>query len=313
MTVRADDPRGTVQSGRRRHPGGKRAVWAVIVVLLAAGGTMAGLRATGESEGSTASEPAAGLADPSPERVGSVDRGTAAVVRAPRPVVRFVVGRGARSAAIVRRSGSSGPKPIVIFFHGWGITGASAYRPWIRHLAATGNTVIVPRYQRNSRSRPDRVRANALAGIRQALKRAPAAPGRVVLAGHSAGGSLAADYAARGAERGLPRGAAVFAVYPGRKIDVAPGAIPEVDPARIPASTRLLVLAGARDAVVGEAPARSLLARASRVPRERRRLVRVTDPAAADHLAPTRGDKSARAAFWRRLDRLIAQTARTNG
>ena len=222
----------------------------------------------------------------------------------PGPIVRFTVGRGSRSAAVVRRSGASGPQPVVIFLHGWGLTEPSAYRRWIRHLAALGNTVIVPRYQRSARDDPSRVRARALSGIRRALARAPLKPGTLVVVGHSAGAALAADYAAVARSERLPRPVAVFAVYPGRRILGYPRGIPEADPGRIPASVRLTVLAGARDAVVGEAPARELIARATAIPRQRRQLIRVTNDA-ADHLAPTRDDAAARAAFWRRLDSLI--------
>lgn len=232
---------------------------------------------------------------------------TAGTSTTPRPIVRFGVGTGARGASIVRRAGTSGRRPTVVFLHGWGILGRDAYRGWIRHLAAAGNTVIVPRYQRDAGTRPDRVRGNAVAGIRSALARAPATPGTLVLAGHSAGGSLAADLAGSAAAHGLPRPVGVFAAYPGRKIRVAPGAIPEVDPARIAASTRLLALSSAADLVVGEAPARELIARATRISASRRRLVRVTTASIADHLGPTREGKDARLAFWRRLDRLIAQ------
>ena len=210
----------------------------------------------------------------------------------------------------MRRAGAQGPQPVVIFLHGWGFTQRSAYRGWIRHLAALGNTVIVPRYQRDSREDPRRVRSHALAGIRQALRRAPAKPGTLVVAGHSAGGALAADYAAVAGSLRLPRPVALFSVYPGRRILGYPGGIPEADPRRIPPTTRIVALAGALDAVVGEEPARSLVARATQVLRAWRRLVRVTTTAAADHLAPTRDDLAARRAFWRRLDRLIA-AART--
>ena len=225
----------------------------------------------------------------------------------PRPIIRFRVGQGRTSAAIVRRAGSTGRRPVVIFLHGWGLQQASAYRGWIRHLAATGNTVIVPRYQLDASADPGTVRAAALAGIRRALRRAPAAPGSLVVAGHSAGGALAADYAAVAADEGLPRPAAVFAVYPGRRILGYPGGIPEAGPGRLAPGTRLLVLAGANDTVVGDGPARDLVRRATQIPLERRRVLRVTHPAVADHYGPLRATAPARAAFWRRLDRLMAR------
>lgn len=226
---------------------------------------------------------------------------------APAPIVRYSAGRGARGAAIVRRAGRTGPRPVVVFLHGWGLTRASDYRGWIRHLAATGNTVVVPRYQRDEGDDPGLVRERMLAGVRRALRTAPVAEGSLVVAGHSAGAALAADYAAVAESAGLPRPAAVFAVYPGRAILGFPGGIPEADLGRIPGDTRLVALAGAQDAVVGTQPAARLVARASGIPRDRRRLVTVSDPRVTDHFAPTRSDPAARAAFWRRLDRLIVR------
>ena len=232
------------------------------------------------------------------------------VTARPRPLIRFTVGRGSRSAAIVRRAGASGPQPVVVFLHGWGLTDEAAYRSWVRHLAATGNTVIVPRYQRNAQADPSRVRSWALAGIRRALGRVTIAPGTLVVAGHSAGASIAADYAATARSTGLPLPVGVFAVYPGRRILGYPSGIPEADPARIPSTTFLTVLASSNDSVVGLEPARALYRRASAIPVSRRRLTVVRDPASADHYAPTRSGQAARRTFWRRLDRFIASARR---
>jgi len=229
---------------------------------------------------------------------------TAASSAVSRQTVRRVYGRGAAAVAVVRPAASEAPLPVVLFLHGWGYQRASAYGAWIRHLARRGNTVIVPRYQTGPRSDPAGVRAAMLRGVRTALRRIDAAPGTLVVAGHSAGAALAADYAAVARSHGLPRPRAIYAVYPGRAIIGTPG-IPAADPARIPARTRLLVLAGARDAVVGQAPARQLVAAATSVRTGRRRLVVVHRPTVADHLAPLRSSRAARKTFWRRLDRLI--------
>ena len=88
-----------------------------------------------------------------------------------------------------------------------------------------------------------------------------------------------------------------------------PFGIPEVDPARIPAATRVVALAGTRDRVVGMRPARRLARLAGA---RRRSLVVVSDPAASDHLGPQRADAAARREFWARLDRLIRE-ARKRG
>lgn len=170
--------------------------------------------------------------------------------------------------------------------------------------------MIFPRYQGRDPGPPAKALARAVAGIRSAVRRAPVTGDSVVVAGHSAGAALAADYAAVAAQRRLPAAAAVYAVFPGRAILGYPDGIPAVDGRKIPSTTRLLVLAGARDAVVGEAPARELLAGASRVPAQRKRIVVVTRAGVADHYAPTRSRRSVRKALWGPLDRLTERARR---
>lgn len=224
----------------------------------------------------------------------------------PGPVVRFTIGSVPTSVDIVRRSGTRTPRTTVLFLHGWGLTSRADYRAWLRHLAAMGNTVLAPRYLRSARDDPALVRRRVLRAVRRALERVEVARGSLVVVGHSAGAALAADYAAIARASGLPVPAAVFAVFPGRRILGFPGGIPEADPARIARSTRLVALAGESDRVVGQEPARALVARATTIPSSRRRFVLVSNPKVSDHLAPLRDTPPARAAFWRRLDRLIA-------
>lgn len=271
-------------------------VVAVLTVLFSSGGGGDQPRVTG------------GLAAASPPRTATtpLDRGTAPVPRVTR-LESISVGGAPGGAEIVRPAGLRTRLPGVIFLHGWGLVARSVYRPWVRHLAKLGNEVIVPRYQLNKYSVPARALPDALTGIRAALRRAPVAQGTLVVAGHSAGAALASDYAASAPALGLPRPLAVFAAYPGRRILGYPGGIPQVDPARIPARTRVLAMAGANDVVVAQAPARELIAAATRVPRTRKRYVLVRDPAVDDHYGPTRSGPHARAAFWKPLDRLIAR------
>lgn len=206
--------------------------------------------------------------------------------------------------AVVGPAAPAGPVPVVVFLHGWGYQRGGDYRAWIRHLARRGNAVIVPRYQTDVHADPAGVRGEMLRGVRIALRHIDAAPRTLVVAGHSAGAALAADYAAVAGSHGLPRPRAVYAVYPGRAIRGAPG-IPAADLARIAPDTRLRVLAGARDTVVGQGPARQLVDAAIAVPSSRRRFVLVSWPAVADHLAPLGSSSAARTTFWRRLDGLI--------
>ena len=170
------------------------------------------------------------------------------------------VGRGRR-----RRRRSSGPDvdgrlPVVLFLHGWGATRPRYYGPWLDHLVREGNAVIYPRYQDSFVEPPPQVPERA-GGVRLAFARvdeAPAARGGRPLRGRRARRRLRRDR-----ERRLPVPVAVFSAYPGRRLPAAFG-LPEIDPARIPASTRLVALAGTRDRVVGTRPARRLARRAGR-------------------------------------------------
>ena len=106
-----------------------------------------------------------------------------------------------------------------------------------------------------------------------------------MVAGHSAGGALAADYAAIARTAKLPLPVAVFSAYPGRTLRRVNVGIPEVDPARIPSDTEVVALAGSDDRVVGSRVARRI-ARSTGG-----RLVSSTDPRASDHLGPQRAER----------------------
>ncbi len=247
------------------------------------------------------------LPRPTPDESRPTKAGTA--TRPPTTALEaFRVGQGTRSAEIVRPAGGD-RLPGVIFLHGWGLVARSDYRPWIRHLARAGNQVIVPRYQRDERSDPGRALADALAGVRAALAEAPVAQRGLIVAGHSAGAALAADYAASASRRKLPPAVAIFSVYPGRRILGYPSGIPGVDPGRVPADTDIVAMAGANDVIVGQFPARELVSDTPQVPASRKRYVLVRGPLGG-HYGPTRDNRPARRMFWRRLDRLIARARR---
>jgi len=213
-------------------------------------------------------------------------------------LVTETVGSGPQTATIVRPD-VDGRVPVVLFLHGWGATRPRFYQPWIDHLAREGNAVIYPRYQDSFVDQPSEVLGNALAGVRLALRRIDEEPDSLVVAGHSAGGALAADYAAIARTAKLPEPVAVFSAYPGRTLRRVTVGIPEIDPARIPSDTEVIALAGSDDRVVGSRVARRI-ARATGG-----RLIVVDDPRASDHLGPQRADAPARREFWRRLDALI--------
>jgi acetyl esterase/lipase len=226
----------------------------------------------------------------------------------PLPIQRRQFGRGARGALVLWRGDRLDQQPVVVFLHGWGVPIAD-YDKWLEHLVRAGNLVIAPRYQTSEYSPPEDVREAALAGVRAALRNVGLQPGSMVLAGHSAGGALAADLGVEAADGAIPRPSAIYAVYPGRAI-IGTAGIPELPLDALPPGTRLEALAGASDVVVAQAPAQAMVASATSLPPANRRFVLVSDPAIDDHFAPTRNSKDARRVFWRRLDRLATRARR---
>lgn len=235
---------------------------------------------------------------------GASERSVRVTAPDPRP---FTAGTGARAARVLPARGGN-RRPAVVFLHGWGLLGRDAYRPWLRHLAARGSTVIVPRYQDGLQTPSSEVLDNAIAGVRAAVARLRPPPSRVVVVGHSTGGVLAVDYAVRAPSLGLPPASAVMAIYPGAALRTMPP-IPQEDPAALPATVRrMVVLASASDVVVGTAPAEAIQQGATGLPLERRELILVTEPGAGDHFAPVTDTPAARRVFWRTLDDLLAAT-----
>jgi acetyl esterase/lipase len=220
---------------------------------------------------------------------------------------RVDVGEGPRSAAIFRSPGvPPRPGPVVILLHGWVAIDPARYGPWISHLVRDGTTVIYPAYQTKPAYDTITPLANLLAGVRAALEQVQVAPGRLVVAGHSAGGALAADYAAVAAAHGLPAPAAVFSVYPGRKLRYLPVPIPAANLSAIAPGTRVLAYAGERDTAVGSTTARQIVEGAIHADATLRT---IRDDAVDEHSAPRYSDAAARRTFWAPLDELVAATA----
>jgi len=166
-------------------------------------------------------------------------------------------------------------------------------------------TVIYPTYQEPPFLDTATPLPNTLVALRRAFEEVDVTPERLVVAGHSAGGALSADYAASAAAAGLPAPAAVFSVYPGRAIGDGPAQLRAVDARNIAPGTRLVVLAGADDRLVGTRWARRIARSATRAD-VTLRIVR--DPAVDDHGAPRRASGAARRELWQPLDRLVDAT-----
>jgi len=174
--------------------------------------------------------------------------------RAPDALVRF--GAGEAQIADVFRA-DSGARPLVILIHGgyWRPQYDRLHlHPMAQALAAAGWTVAVPEYARIPGD-PDAM----LADVGQAVRRLPeltGMTGRVILAGHSAGGHLALCVAA-GAGGAPPAGTLALApvadLLRADELNLDGGAVrdflgeaaqsrPDLDPCRLPASTAPVTL-----------------------------------------------------------------------
>ncbi len=161
--------------------------------------------------------------------------------------------------------------PVVVFFHGYGGYNPMIYGAWIRHLVRKGNIVIFPRYQRNLISpKPDRFPENAAKGIRDAFELLTTQEGlpqpkleHVSYFAHSYGGVIAAHLSVRAKAFDLPEPEAALLCAPGS--GPFNGAVLD-DYSGFPAHTKLLIITGERDRVVGEKFAWKLFREAARTP-----------------------------------------------
>ena len=195
--------------------------------------------------------------------------------------------------------------PIVLFLHGWNARQPAAYKSWIRHLARRGNIVLYPRYQASALTRPERMTGNAVRAIREALalveKGEHVRPDRekVAAVGHSLGGVMAVNIAARAEAAGLPRIRAIMSVEPGdskgSRIAAHYGRdVPSIleDYAGIAEGTLFLVVVGEDDRVVGDRTANEIWRRVGHLPKDDRDYITVRSdwhgrPALpADHFFP---------------------------
>ena len=218
------------------------------------------------------------------------------------------IGSGADGAWLFQPAGK--PKSLVVFFHGQGgpeETTPANHLPWIDHLVKRGSIVIYPRYELLFLVNP---LVHAVAGIRAAAHRVHADGLPVLAIGYSRGGGLVVEYAAVAAASRVPVPETVMSVFPtavgdqGRLVSLAP----------LSHSTRLDILLGDKDTVVGSRGARYMLRRLELggFPGRKIRLhfIHSTRSFTADHLAPMQTSPGAKAAFWALADRLLAAERR---
>ncbi|HEX6997688.1 MAG TPA: alpha/beta fold hydrolase [Gammaproteobacteria bacterium] len=187
--------------------------------------------------------------------------------------------------------------PVVVFLHGWGAMNPVHYGAWIEHLVRRGHTVVYPQYQESLRVPPAAMIDHAVAAVREAFRRLGEPP-RWAVIGHSLGGTIAANLAARSAAVGLRPPAMVLSVEPGmappgKRPAGGRGTVPLDDLGSLPRDLVLVTVAGDRDEVVGADAARLIFARATGVAPTHKRYVVVrsdehgSPPIIANHRAPS--------------------------
>jgi len=111
--------------------------------------------------------------------------------------------------------------PVVFFLHGYRATDPTRYDAWIDHLVSKGSIVVYPRYQATPYTPTVTYTDNAIAALRDAVpwlranaKPKPSLRDGVNVIGHSYGGAVAANVAARAVDSGLPRPASILLANP---------------------------------------------------------------------------------------------------
>ncbi|MBE2899522.1 hypothetical protein DNK57_01590 [Methanothermobacter thermautotrophicus] len=202
-------------------------------------------------------------------------------VEGPAPVISESHGEGSGKYWIFRPA-AQGRYPVVVLIHGWAATEPIFYMAWIGHLVGEGNIVVYPRYQNLHDTSSENFTGNAAAAVREALQRVDGEwNGELYLAGHSAGGLIAVNLAAR---EDIPDPEAVLAVQPGvsgngSKLENLSG---------IPQDVLLVVMAGDSDTITGTADSYLIMRRTPQIPPERKMflLVQSDRTLRADHLSP---------------------------
>ena len=194
---------------------------------------------------------------------------------------------------------------VVVYVHGHGGPGEITpmyHRPWLRHLAERGSAVVYPRYEEQPGGH------DAARHIDAAVESALAVLGReapIVGIGYSRGGRLVVDWAA--IAPGARKPSAILSVFPASAEDPSP------DLSQLAPGTRILVLSGDQDEVVGPYGAADLLDALRRsgfgLKTAHWTIVESTPDFTVNHLSVLDDSPQARARFWKPADRLIGRVA----
>lgn len=159
--------------------------------------------------------------------------------------------------------------PQIVFLHGWSLMSPNFYGGWIEHIVKKGNIVIFPVFQNNPTTeitaQSVQVAVNVIINAtKDALEKLRTkysnneniAEQKIALIGHSAGGAMAADVAAKivtpAPEQPTFNPVAIVSVEP------FAGKLPYDDLSKIPATSFLLSIVGNQDIIAGKKDAENI-------------------------------------------------------
>ena len=174
--------------------------------------------------------------------------------------------------------------PVIVFIHGYTATSPTTYKGWIDHIVKQGSIVIYPVYQASPIASPKNFPSATVKAVQNAFDElfsedhVRADLDKFAAVGHSMGGVLVADVAARAEEAGLPEVKVVMSVQPGKipspRLDDLSGLSPD---------TLLLCVVGTRDFIVGTKDAKTIYESVTQIPEENKSYVELKG---ASHFAP---------------------------
>ena len=209
-------------------------------------------------------------------------------------VVENSYGRGAKQFWIFEPADPTPESaPLIVFNHGWSAMHPRFYRAWIDHIVKRGNIVVYPRYQRGLLIGFKFFSSNAVNAVKSAINELESGDHvtpdleKFAITGHSLGGGITANMAARAQEEDLPIPKAIMPVQPAITYDE------NADFSKISNETLMLVIVGEDDTVVGNQSGRTIFLNTEQIPLSQKDfIIQVTDNygypgIVADHIAPT--------------------------